>query len=150
MSQSRQYTPESLAEAAVQCGSIDEVIAFFGTAPYERLGRYLMSRFDHYGIDVSHFSPSGKRPRPAEADIRQAVAESVSIAETLRRLGRPDNGCQRALLRRWTAEDGVSTAHFLGQAHQRGKPGPTLVKAARALPSNAPDAARARSGAGDP
>jgi hypothetical protein len=34
----------------------------------------------------------------------------------------------RALFRQWTAEDGLSTAHFLGQAHQRGKPGPTPVR----------------------
>ncbi|MER6732806.1 HNH endonuclease signature motif containing protein [Streptomyces puniciscabiei] len=50
--------------------------------------------------------------------------ESVWLGEplTLRRLGRPDTGTQRALLREWVAEDGISTAYFLGQAHQRGKP----------------------------
>ncbi|MEU6283841.1 HNH endonuclease [Streptomyces sp. NPDC047028] len=53
--------------------------------------------------------------------LRVAVADSVSIAETLRRLGRPDTGPQRALLRQWVTEGGFSTAHFLGQAHQRGK-----------------------------
>jgi hypothetical protein len=131
MSQPNQYTRELLTEAAALCSDIDEVIAFFGTARYERLGRYLMSRFSHYDIDVSHFSPLGRRPRPDATDLRQAVAEAVSIAETLRRLGRPDNGGQRALLRRWTAEDGIDTTHFLGQAHQRGRPSPTPVRTAK-------------------
>ncbi|MFC0848121.1 HNH endonuclease [Streptomyces noboritoensis] len=43
-------------------------------------------------------------------------------------MGRPDNGRQRALLRQWTAEDGIDTSHFLGQAHQRGRSGPTQAK----------------------
>ncbi|GGW35911.1 hypothetical protein GCM10010503_09640 [Streptomyces lucensis JCM 4490] len=57
----------------------------------------------------------------APEELRAAIAESISIAETLRRLGRPDPGTQRALLRRWVAEEGISTGHFLGQAHQRGR-----------------------------
>ncbi|QKW27740.1 HNH endonuclease [Streptomyces seoulensis] len=63
------------------------------------------------------------RPRPSPEDLRTAVAESVSVAEALRRLGRSDGSGQRALWRRWISEDGVSTEHFLGQAHQRGGPG---------------------------
>ncbi|MGW4445168.1 HNH endonuclease [Streptomyces sp. NPDC004682] len=69
-------------------------------------------------------------PRPAPEELRTAVAESISVAEVLRRLGRPDNGSQRALLRRWTAEDHLTTSHLLGQAHQRGKPGTTPVRRA--------------------
>ncbi|WNM35386.1 HNH endonuclease [Streptomyces sp. Li-HN-5-11] len=115
------YTRESLAEAAEKCTSLDEVITFFGTSPYDKLRRYLVRRFAHFGIDVSHFSAHGRRARPAHEELRLAVTESISIAETLRRLGRPDTGTQRALLRQWVAEEGISTAHFLGQAHQRGK-----------------------------
>ncbi|MBG7702109.1 MULTISPECIES: HNH endonuclease [Streptomyces] len=73
------------------------------------------------GADISHFSDSGSHGSPAHRELRAAVTESISIAETLRRLGRPDTGTQRALLRQWVAEEGISTAHFLGQAHQRGK-----------------------------
>ncbi|MGW4349777.1 HNH endonuclease signature motif containing protein [Streptomyces sp. NPDC004690] len=68
------------------------------------------------------------RPRPSPEQLRTAVAESFSIAEALRRLGRPDGGRQRALWRQWISEDGVSTGHFLGQAHQRGKPGTVRAK----------------------
>ncbi|MEW2509245.1 HNH endonuclease signature motif containing protein [Streptomyces sp. NPDC046870] len=92
MSGGVRYTRERLAEAAERCASLDEVIAFFG-----------------------------RHGSPAPEELRAAVAESISIAETLRRLGRPDTGTQRALLRQWVAEEGISTVHFLGQAHRRGK-----------------------------
>ncbi|WP_188282162.1 HNH endonuclease signature motif containing protein [Streptomyces sp. CBMA29] len=64
------------------------------------------------------------------ARLREAVAASISLAETLRRLGLPDTGAKRVLLRRRIAEEGISLAHFLGQAHQRGKPSPTPRKEA--------------------
>ncbi|WP_327176005.1 HNH endonuclease [Streptomyces sp. NBC_01335] len=121
MNASRTYDRATLAEAAAECHTIEEVIAHLGTPPYERLGRYLMRRFTHYAIDVSHFRPTGRRPRPDPDRVVEAVARSVSIAETLRRLGRADNGAQRALLRTWVSEQGIDTSHFLGQAHQRSK-----------------------------
>jgi hypothetical protein len=40
----------------------------------------------------------------------------------LRRLERPGNGAQRAQLRGWIAEHEITTSHFLGQAHRKGKP----------------------------
>ncbi|MET9814162.1 MULTISPECIES: HNH endonuclease [unclassified Streptomyces] len=71
---------------------------------------------------------SDRRARPTPEELRVAVAESVSLAGTLRRLGRTDSGAQRAQLRQWIAEDRLSTEHFLGQAHQRGKPRPTSAR----------------------
>jgi hypothetical protein len=68
--------------------------------------------------------------RPDPVRLREAVIASISLAETLRRLRLPDNGAKRTLLRQWIAEEGISVAHFLGQAHQRGKPSPTLRKEA--------------------
>ncbi|PAZ10864.1 endonuclease [Streptomyces sp. SA15] len=126
MSSGVQYTRERLTEAAAQCADIDEVIAFFGTQPYGTLRRYLTRRFAHFGIDISHFG--NRRAQPNRDELRAAVAESTSIAAVLRRLERPDNGTQRALLRQWIAEEQLSTEHFLGQAHQRGKSRPLLTK----------------------
>ncbi|WP_310728382.1 HNH endonuclease [Streptomyces sp. N2A] len=71
---------------------------------------------------------AARSTRPTPEELRVAVAESVSIAAVLRRLGRPDNGAQRAHLRRWIADDHLTTEHFLGQGHQRGKPGATPLK----------------------
>ncbi|WP_406177114.1 HNH endonuclease [Streptomyces canus] len=123
-----QYTREQLAEAAARCSDIEEVIAFFGTQPYATLRRYLIRRFVHFGIDISHFSPCGRRRRPTSDELRAAVAGSESIAEALRHLECPDNGRQRTLLRQWVAQEGLTTAHFLGQAHQRGKTRPDILK----------------------
>ncbi|MCW8381571.1 HNH endonuclease signature motif containing protein [Streptomyces justiciae] len=122
MSSGVQYTRERLAEAAAQCSDIDEVIAFFGTRPYGYLRGYLAKRFAHYGIDISHFRPCGRLPRPTPDELREAVAESTSISEVLRRLDRPNNGGQRVMLDKWIAEEELTTTHFLGQAHQRGRP----------------------------
>lgn len=122
------YTRERLAEAAVRCSDIKEVVKYLGAEPYSALPRYLMRRFAHFGIDVSHFPPSGRRCRPKASELREAVAASQSLRETLRRLDRPDNGAQRANLRQWITDDGLSIAHFLGQAHQRGKPSATAKR----------------------
>jgi hypothetical protein len=122
MSSCVQYTQERLAEAAVRCSDIDEVITFFGTEPYGCLRRYLVRRFAHFGIDISHFRPCGRLARPTEDQLRAAVAESTSLAEVLRRLDRPGNGSQRNQVRQWIAEHEIATSHFLGQAHRRGKP----------------------------
>ncbi|NEE12104.1 HNH endonuclease [Streptomyces sp. SID7499] len=64
-----------------------------------------------------------RRARPTPEELRVAVTQSASFAEVLRLLGRPDKGWQRAMLRQWIAREHVDTAHFLGQAHNRGKHG---------------------------
>ncbi|MFJ6011830.1 HNH endonuclease [Streptomyces sp. NPDC092952] len=125
MSHDVRYTRARLTEAAARCSDLDEVIVFFGARPHSGLRRYLARRFAHYGIDTSHFRPFGRIPRPTAEELRAAVAGSVSVAGALRRLQRPDSTSQRAALRRWIAEENIATPHFLGQAHQRGKPGPT-------------------------
>ncbi|MFG2346372.1 HNH endonuclease [Streptomyces phaeochromogenes] len=131
MSNRVQYTRERLVQAAEQCSDIDEVIAFFGTRPYGKLRLHLYKRFEHFGIDISHFPHRGRHGRqelPSESELRQAVAQSISIAGVLRLLQRPDNTRLRALLPQLTTDYGIDTSHFLGQAHQRGKPGPTPLK----------------------
>ncbi|WP_324784098.1 HNH endonuclease [Streptomyces sp. H51] len=66
--------------------------------------------------------PCGRQPPPTEEELRAAVAESTSLAEVLRRLGRPGNGTQRSNLHKWITEHQITTSHFLGQASRRGKP----------------------------
>ncbi|MFD9653463.1 HNH endonuclease [Streptomyces mirabilis] len=131
MSSGVRYTREWMTQAAEQCSDIDEVIAFFGTRPYGNLRRHLYKRFEHFEIDISHFprkARHGPQGLPSEGELRQAVAHSHSIAGALRLLGRPDNSRLRALLPELTTAYGIDTSHFLGQAHQRGKPGPTPLK----------------------
>ncbi|MEV6107654.1 HNH endonuclease signature motif containing protein [Streptomyces sp. NPDC051940] len=125
MSRPQRYTRERLTEAARVCGDIEAVIAHLGTRPYDSLERHLFRRFDEMGIDVSHMARRPRRRRacpPAEV-LSAAVTGSRSIAETLRSLGIPDTATTRKALRTWVAEEGLDTSHFLGQAHQRGRPG---------------------------
>ncbi|GAA1526414.1 hypothetical protein GCM10009730_38760 [Streptomyces albidochromogenes] len=136
MSRVQKYTRERLAEAAGCCSNMDEVIALFKTRPYGHLRRYLFKRFAHFGIDVSHFKQRGYHrggSRPSREQLSEAVAAAVSIADILRRLGRPDSGSQRALLKLWMAQDAIPTEHLLGQGHQRGKPSPAPVRKAAAV-----------------
>ncbi|MCF3120627.1 HNH endonuclease [Streptomyces arenae] len=135
MSEPVRYTRELLAEAAESCSGIDEVIAFVGTRPYGSLRSHLFKRFDHFGIDVSHF-PRARRGacrRPSPDKLRQAVSQASSVAGALRILGIATNGRHSLLFRRWVAEDGIGTSHFLGQAHRRDKPGTTPLKTATEL-----------------
>ncbi|MBX7546554.1 HNH endonuclease [Streptomyces sp. NPDC004232] len=74
-----------------------------------------------------------RRPHPTREELSAAVAESVSLAEVLRRLGRPDNGGQRLMLRERIAQDCLTTAHFVGQAHQRGRRSPNAKSSEEVL-----------------
>ncbi|MFG1670637.1 HNH endonuclease [Streptomyces sp. Y7] len=132
MSTSVEYTRERLAEAAALCSDIEEVIAFIGTRPYRNLRQHLYKRFEHFGIDISHF-PRRRRagkphPKPAQEELRRAVHEATSIAGALRALGRPRTGQFRTLFHQWVAEECLDTSHFLGQAHQRGRPSATAKR----------------------
>ncbi|MER5557943.1 HNH endonuclease signature motif containing protein [Streptomyces sp. NPDC002506] len=127
MRSTTRYSRARLVEAAQTCGDIDEVIALFGAPPTRHLRRYLFKRFAHYGVDVSHLRGRTRRtaePRPGPAELRSAVAASLSLAEVLRRLGRPDSSRARTALRGWLTEDAVPTHHLLGQAHQLGRTHP--------------------------
>ncbi|MGW0751009.1 HNH endonuclease [Streptomyces sp. NPDC002587] len=106
------------------------MIARPGTKPYGRLGRYLLGRFRHFDINVSHFTRQDRRRRvkPDRDTLRQAVAESDSLAQVLRRLGRPVSGSHHGALKQWIEEERLSASHFLGRAHQRGRRGTVPLK----------------------
>ncbi|MFE9929465.1 HNH endonuclease [Streptomyces sp. NPDC005533] len=76
---------------------------------------------------------SHRHDRPSREELAQAITKSAGIAGTLRALGFPDHGGQRAHLRKWIAEEGHDTSHFLGQGHQRGKAGTRPLKAAEEI-----------------
>jgi hypothetical protein len=58
--------------------------------------------------------------RFTEAQVRSAVAASMSFAETLRRLGLCPSGGNWKTLRRYADDRGISTAHFDPYASSRG------------------------------
>ena len=58
-------------------------------------------------------------PRYTETEAREAVAASLSYAETLRRLGMCDRGGAWKVLKRWVAIWGIPTDHFDPMAARR-------------------------------
>jgi hypothetical protein len=66
---------------------------------------------ERWNIDTDHL-PQSLRYRYTEAELRAAVAESQSWAETLRRLGYCQSGANPQTLKKRVAEWGISTAHF--------------------------------------
>jgi hypothetical protein len=71
-----------------------------------------------------------------EEEARQAIAESRSWSEALRRLGyRPAGGNPRTL-RKYADRWGISTAHFDPYASQRGHPSPNRIPIEKILVEN--------------
>ncbi|MFI9027404.1 HNH endonuclease [Streptomyces sp. NPDC053560] len=75
---------------------------------------------------------AGPRAARARHERRNQVHPRAAdrSGRVLRRLDIPNSATTRRLLHRWISEGVLDTSHFLGQAHQRGKPGPTPVRSA--------------------
>jgi hypothetical protein len=71
-------------------------------------------------------------------------ATTAELAGVLRALNRPNGGSNRALVRRSINAYGISTAHFVGQGHQRGRTSPSRRSAAEILRRLEPGSARAK------
>lgn len=98
-----------------------ELLARLGLDSTPRRRRNLRARFARLGISTAHWDPYRGQIYSSDA-LRAAVTGSISYAGALRVLGiRPAGGSQAYLARRIRAE-GIDTSHFLGQAHQRGRP----------------------------
>ncbi|WP_107422013.1 HNH endonuclease [Streptomyces albireticuli] len=140
----RSYSKELLEEAATRCHSIREMLEYMGVPPYDSAYSHLGRKLERYGIDTSHFT--GRRGNRGatlipEIELRKAVAESYSLAGVMRTLGRPNGGAGRALAKRSIATYGISTSHFVGQGHQRGRPSHNRKNASeilRRLPPGSP------------
>ncbi|MFJ5217538.1 HNH endonuclease signature motif containing protein [Streptomyces sp. NPDC088354] len=142
--QPRRYTKEILDEAASHCGSIRELLEHLDVAPYDSAYRHIARRLAHFGVDTSHFAqPVTSKPRSLGVDeLRAAVAASASLAGVVRNLGLADNGTSRTRIKQAIAEQGLSIAHFTGQAHARGIPSQRRKPAEEILRLLAPDSPR--------
>ncbi|MGO4749690.1 HNH endonuclease signature motif containing protein [Streptomyces sp. 2MCAF27] len=141
------YSKERLEEAAAHSTSIREMLAHMGIPPYDSAYTHVRKKLDQFGIDTAHFTGrrgnGTKQLLPRDA-LQRAVAESGSLAGVLRALGLPVGGAGRALAGRSIATYGISTAHFVGQGHQRGRPSLNRKPAAAILQKLDPGAARTK------
>ncbi|MDX3096180.1 HNH endonuclease [Streptomyces sp. ME19-03-3] len=104
------YTPELLAQAAVECTSLSDVITRLGGTPTNGSRAYLRKLIAAWGIDCSHFEPEGVRH--TERRLRAVVRDSTSIAEVVRRLGISPVGGNQAHIGRRIARLGIDISHF--------------------------------------
>lgn len=128
------YTRQVLEEAAANCSSLGEVIEYVGAPPGGSAYGHLKRRMAHFAIDISHFSKRRNRIAPFSMDhLSDAVAGSVSLSGVLKKLALTDSGSTRAQLKRAIEQHRLSTEHFLGQAHYRGRRAPTRQSADQIL-----------------
>jgi hypothetical protein len=75
-----------------------------------------------WGIDASHLSPHRSRgtgPRFTEAQLREAIADSLNWTDVMRRLNRCLTGDSRKTAMKYAEFWGISTAHFDPNAARR-------------------------------
>ncbi|WP_046508444.1 HNH endonuclease [Streptomyces odonnellii] len=142
----RSYTKELLEEAAANSHSIREMFEYMGIPPCDSPYGHIRKRLDQFGIDTSHFTRRygylpGTLPRD---ELAPAVTSSTSLAGVLKLLGLPNGGASRALVKRSIAAHGLSSAHFTGQAHNRGVPSARRKPAAEILRCLTPGAPRTK------
>jgi transposase-like protein len=109
------------AEVAAASREMTEFLSRMGEDLDRATRRRWSQRFRRWRIDTSHWVRSPRR-RYSDEELARAVAQSVSCAEVLRRLGISLAGGSQAYLSRRIKATGLDTSHFLGRAHRRGQP----------------------------
>jgi hypothetical protein len=143
----QRYSKEILETTAADSRSIRDVMERLGVPPYDTGYTHIKRKLVQFGIDTSHFTESASCARREEVDeteLRTAVAESESLAGVMRRLGLPDNSTSRRTVKKYTAAYGLTTAHFTGQGHYRGRPSYNRKSADGILRQLEPGASRTR------
>lgn len=140
------YTKTVLEEAAAHSTSLHDMVERLGVPPYSSLFGHLRRRLAHFGIDTSHFTePLGVRPGfIPEESLRNAIAESSSLAETIRILGLPVTSASRVRVKKAIDAYSLSTAHFTGQGHHRDTPSSRRKTADEILRRLGPGASRTK------
>lgn len=114
---------DEVAEAVAGAASWREVLDALGYAYHGKSIATVRKWAGRWGIPTGHLSDlRGRRPclRYTEEALEQAVAASLSWAETLRRLGYCPTGGNWRTLKRRVAELRISTDHFDPYAFARG------------------------------
>ena len=134
------YTDAQVAEAVRSSTTYVELAEKLGATPMGGTIAHLKRRAAYLGLDTSHFRQqrlaASKQHRPTsvgfrragrnlvvdEQSLREAVPDSVSIADVIRRLGLSVTGTRRRLVKTEIERLGLDVSHFVGQGHLRGVP----------------------------
>ncbi|MET9548692.1 HNH endonuclease [Streptomyces sp. NPDC006627] len=145
---SRSYSKQILTEAAACSTSIREMFVHMGIPPEDGPYWHVKKKLEQFGIDTGHFTARRRTHGTGlfpEEEFTRAVAASHGLADLMRRLGHPPLGeAGRARAKRSIDEYGLSTEHFVGQAHNAGQRPPTAKSADEILVRLDEGAARTR------
>ena len=127
MPRERRWSEADLRGAVAESTSMREICTRLGLRPGGGTYATLRGHVTRLGIDDDHLprlidGRMRRRRSWTDADLVQAVEDSSSIAEVLRRLGFTPNGGTHRLIKGHIRRLGVSTDHFLGQGWARGRP----------------------------
>lgn len=118
----RNAKDNALRRAIAQAKSFAEVTEALGLDSGSRTRERLRKRARALNLDISHLAPSvptltrTKSRRWTDEQLRDAVAQSFSFAQTLRRLGLIAAGGNYDQVQRRVAELQLDTSHFRGRA----------------------------------
>ncbi|MER7753005.1 HNH endonuclease signature motif containing protein [Kitasatospora sp. NPDC097643] len=126
-----EYTRELLASIAATATSLDEMLTALSREPNRDRRKYLRRKLTEYGIDTSHFRPTGSVY--TREVLQEAVSACHSVAGVVRYLHKRQAGGTQAHIGRRIKALGIDISHFTGQAHARGKRLPTRIPAEQLL-----------------
>ncbi|MFF2661335.1 HNH endonuclease signature motif containing protein [Kitasatospora sp. NPDC058032] len=135
-----EYTRELLADVASTAASLDEMLVALGKEPDTDRRKYLRRKLTEFGVDTSHFRPTGSVY--TRELLQEAVDASHSVAGVVRHLRLRQAGGTQAHIGRRIKALGIDTSHFTGQAHNRGKRSARRLSPEDVLVQRPPDAKR--------
>lgn len=122
------YTEKDFKEAVETSSSMKEVMLKLGMKSDGGNYKVIIKKAKYYNIDLSHlYSPIGIRKeyiakrRYTDEQFIEAVSSSSSIREVLRKLGLAPHGGNYKTFHSKKRQLKLSTTHFTGQGHLRGK-----------------------------
>ena len=115
------FTDDEVLNAWQTAGSVHGALKCLGLSTGGRSNAQFAERLRRLGVVLPD---SARRPRLLYSHdaLRQAAADSTSIAEVLRRVGAKQTGGTHAYISRRLRQLHVDTSHFTGQAHMKGRP----------------------------
>lgn len=118
--------PENEFRTAVsECLSLRAIIRTVGLHDHTNTYKRLRQRIAELGLDTSHFRGSGRRPRAYTPEqLKDAVAASRSIRQTLLALGIRGEGGNYKIVRRDIEAFDIDTSHFTGRGWRIGETKP--------------------------
>jgi hypothetical protein len=116
------YTRDQAAEAIAQAATWADALRLLGMRPRGKSFATIRKWAGIWGIDSSHLRPArahGAGPRFTEAQLREAIAESLNWTDVMRRLNRCPSGDSRKTAIKYADLWGISTKHFDPNAARR-------------------------------